>query len=69
MNTHDATNGKSVDDTAKVPTPKNGDLDREAPQPDPQAGIAREVGDLEDAEAVDEDGALPGRAGGGLAGG
>ena len=36
--------------------------------PDPEAGIAREVGDLEDPEAED-DGALPGRAGGGLAGG
>lgn len=36
--------------------------------PDPRAGIAREVGDLEDPDAG-EDGALPGRAGGGLAGG
>ena len=36
--------------------------------PDPEAGIAREVGDLEDPDAED-DGALPGRAGGGLAGG
>lgn len=38
------------------------------PAPDPRAGIAREVGDLEDPDAED-DGALPGRAGGGLAGG
>lgn len=36
--------------------------------PDPGAGIAREVGDLEDPDAGD-DGALPGRVGGGLAGG
>ena len=39
-----------------------------AARPDPQAGLDREVGDLEDPEAED-DGALPGRAGGGLAGG
>ncbi len=37
-------------------------------EPDPEAGIDREVGDLEDPEA-EEDGALPGRVGGGLAGG
>jgi hypothetical protein len=37
-------------------------------EPDAEAGLAREVGDLEDPDA-DEDGALPGRAGGGLAGG
>lgn len=41
---------------------------RDDPAPDPEAGIAREVGDLEDPDAED-DGALPGRAGGGLAGG
>jgi len=40
----------------------------EAPATDPQAGIDREVGDLEDPDAENE-GALPGRAGGGLAGG
>lgn len=39
-----------------------------AAKPDPKAGLDREVGDLEDPEAED-DGALPGRAGGGLAGG
>ncbi|MDR6671602.1 hypothetical protein [Xanthomonas sp. 1678] len=39
------------------------------PRPDPQAGIDREVGDLENPDAVDDEGALPGRAGGGLAGG
>lgn len=39
-----------------------------AARPDPQAGLDREVGDLEDPDAED-DGALPGRAGGGLAGG
>ena len=38
-------------------------------EPDPKAGVDREVGDLEDPDAVDEDGALPGRMGGGLAGG
>lgn len=37
-------------------------------QPDSGAGLDREVGDLEDPEAEDE-GALPGRVGGGLAGG
>lgn len=36
--------------------------------PDPRAGLDREVGDLEDPDAEDA-GALPGRAGGGLAGG
>ena len=36
--------------------------------PDPQRGLDREVGDLEDPEA-EQDGTLPGRAGGGLAGG
>jgi hypothetical protein len=36
--------------------------------PDPQRGLDREVGDLED-PAAEKDGALPGRAGGGLAGG
>lgn len=37
--------------------------------PDPTAGMAREVGDLEDPDAVEDEGALPGRMGGGLAGG
>lgn len=37
--------------------------------PNPREGLDREVGDLEDADAVEHDGALPGRAGGGLAGG
>ena len=41
----------------------------EAPgKPDPKGGIGREVGDLEDPDAENE-GALPGRVGGGLAGG
>jgi len=35
---------------------------------DSRAGLDREVGDLEDPDAED-DGALPGRVGGGLAGG
>lgn len=38
-------------------------------KPDPEAGMEREVGDLENPEAVEEEGALPGRMGGGLAGG
>lgn len=37
--------------------------------PDPTAGMNREVGDLENPDAVEEEGALPGRMGGGLAGG
>lgn len=37
--------------------------------PDPKAGVDREVGDLDDPDAVEDDGALPGRMGGGLAGG
>lgn len=37
-------------------------------RPDPDAGLDREVGDLDDPDAED-DGALPGRVGGGLAGG
>ena len=41
----------------------------EAGANDSEAGLAREVGDLEDADAESQDGALPGRAGGGLAGG
>jgi len=36
---------------------------------DPAAGMNREVGDLEDPDAVEDEGALPGRMGGGLAGG
>lgn len=36
--------------------------------PDPKAGMDREVGDLEDPNAVEDEGALPGRMGGGLAG-
>ena len=53
---------------------KHGDRQRRpdpgepAARPDPKAGLDREVGDLEDPDAEDE-GALPGRAGGGLAGG
>lgn len=40
-----------------------------AAQTDPTAGMEREVGDLEDPDAVEDEGALPGRMGGGLAGG
>ena len=47
---------------------------QQAPQPPaaapkPKAGVDREVGDLEDPDAVEDEGALPGRMGGGLAGG
>ena len=47
---------------------------QQAPQPptaapNPKAGVDREVGDLEDPDAVEDEGALPGRMGGGLAGG
>lgn len=49
-------------------TPKREDtLAPDAPKPDPKTGIDSEVGDLEDADSEDDD-ALPGRAGGGLAG-
>jgi len=40
----------------------------ETPERESEAGLAREVGDLDDPDAEDE-GALPGRVGGGLAGG
>ena len=36
---------------------------------DRKAGLDKEVGDIDDPDAVDDDGALPGRMGGGLAGG
>jgi hypothetical protein len=51
-------------------TGEGGDRDRDTADhaPDPEAGIDREVGDLEDPDA-EEDGALPGRVGGGLTGG
>ncbi|UNK59184.1 hypothetical protein MNQ95_01930 [Pseudoxanthomonas daejeonensis] len=39
-----------------------------AGRPDPKAGVDSEVGDLDDPDA-EKKGALPGRAGGGLAGG
>lgn len=35
----------------------------------PKAGFDREVGDIDDPDAIDDEGALPGRMGGGLAGG
>ena len=35
----------------------------------PRAGMEREVGDLDDPDAEKDEGALPGRMGGGLAGG
>jgi hypothetical protein len=44
-----------------------GDAPPEPPAPDPRAGIAREVGDIDDPDSDDD--ALPGHVGGGLAGG
>ncbi|MDQ3287592.1 MAG: hypothetical protein M3Q42_04900 [Pseudomonadota bacterium] len=38
-------------------------------EPDSKAGMEQEVGDLDDPDAVEDEGALPGRMGGGLAGG
>lgn len=54
--------------------PAADELSRKGPadplaKPDPHAGMNREVGDLEDPNAVEDEGALPGRMGGGLAGG
>jgi len=54
---------KPQDDTPQredTPAPK-------PPKPDPKTGIDSEVGDLDDSDAGGDD-ALPGRAGGGLAG-
>ena len=57
------------DDRRDGPARKHGSDDDAPRRPAvPQAGIDRVVGDLEDPDAED-DGALPGRAGGGLAGG
>lgn len=55
------------------PTPEGGKQAAQgrggdAARSDPKAGLDREVGDLEDPD-MRKDGALPGRAGGGLAGG
>lgn len=67
----------SPEDQNEIVPPEDGDSKRRrepgdsqdpAARPDPKAGLDREVGDLEDPDAAD-DGALPGRAGGGLAGG
>ena len=58
------------DDARVSDKPRNADASgKEDTAPNPREGLDREVGDLEDADAVDEDGALPGRVGGGLAGG
>lgn len=51
----------------KNTTDPRDDAQSPPPSADPEAGIEREVGDLDDPEAEDDD-ALPGRAGGGLAG-
>ena len=67
---------RTEDPNEPVP-PEDGDRKRRqvppnpqdpAARPDPKAGLDREVGDLEDQDAED-DGTLPGRAGGGLTGG
>lgn len=63
---NDETRPDEDNDTKVRPDPAN-PQDR-TEKPDPKAGLDREVGDLEDPDAED-DGALPGRAGGGLAGG
>ena len=60
--------GSEARDRAPGASPAEGPRDPPAP-PDPRAGFAREVGDLDDPDAVQDDDALPGRAGGGLAGG
>ena len=52
----------------ETPEDAQDDAARAPHVPDPQAGLDREVGDLDDPDAED-DGALPGRVGGGLAGG
>ncbi|MDQ3206955.1 MAG: hypothetical protein M3Q40_10735 [Pseudomonadota bacterium] len=60
---------------AKQPGASSGghDPDNKSPGPpaklNPEEGMEREVGDLDNPDAVEEDGALPGRLGGGLAGG
>jgi hypothetical protein len=59
--------GKQSPDKRAPGAPPTGPV--QAPgRPDPRGGIDREVGDLDDPDAED-DGALPGRVGGGLAGG
>lgn len=61
----DADMGEQDERDPKVDAGKSGP----DPKADPKAGVAREVGDLDDPDAVEDDGALPGRMGGGLAGG
>lgn len=54
---------KPQDDTTQdTPDPSE-------PKPDRRAGLDSEVGDFDDPDADDDEDALPGRAGGGLAGG
>ncbi|HZH44451.1 MAG TPA: hypothetical protein VEY50_10260 [Lysobacter sp.] len=55
--------------SAAHPSPHPQTPSPEAAELDPTAGMAREVGDLDDPDAEQRDGALPGRMGGGLAGG
>lgn len=63
---HDSTSPTTPERTGNRQQPVPG-----APPAEPaqKGGMDREVGDLEDPDAVEEDGALPGRMGGGLAGG
>lgn len=60
-------------DAKTPPTPDRRDerqgSDAGSPERNAKAGMDREVGDLEDPDAVEDEGALPGRMGGGLAGG
>jgi len=82
---HPGTNHPQDGEEKKAPGPQGPDTgtdpggsgpdrphDPDAPTPgeppDPDAGLDREVGDIDDPDAED-DGALPGRVGGGLAGG
>lgn len=54
--------------TPQASKPDGTQLPPADPSQDRRSGIASEVGDIEDQDAEDE-AALPGRAGGGLAGG
>lgn len=57
-------------DTATAMPPRPDTASPQAPaEASPTAGMEREVGDIDDPDAEQRDGALPGRMGGGLAGG
>lgn len=61
---HNPKNEAAADDASRK-DPASGP----SAETDPKAGMEREVGDLDDPDAVEDEGALPGRMGGGLAGG